>query len=713
LKKNLGKIALIVLPIIAALILLFPTYNTTRLEQKERDAMAKAKKATNSEDSLRIMDNFYKEYGEDLSSAKRDRLKLGLDLRGGMYVTMEVDIVKLIQESAESEAIDDTFNDVITKTAADLEDSDNSAIDLFVSNFNAIARPKGKTLLNYFETSDFRDVSEDAIIKKLQTNADQAIDQAQEVIRQRIDQYGVSEPNIQKSGSRRIVLELPGVQNRDEMMSLLQTTARLEFNLVRNNEVIVTAFAKIDKYLSDLNKRKKGIATEEDIPIADTTVAKEDSTKTVSNSIETAQADTSKKDTANSTDSAVITDTSKKDPNDPYAGLSDNEARKRYLEDHPFTCLFSTFYYQGQGDRQQLVNFGYIGSEIPEGEYMFRISKDSIAKFNIMLARKDIKIFLPIDLAIILDAKPDRMILKQSNVEVFDFYALKKEPELRGDVIDDAHATFDPTTNAPVVSMQMKSDGAESWARITGANLKKRIAVVLDDRVYTAPVVQNKITGGNSQITGMANAEEAHLLEIVLKSGAMKAPITIIEERIVGPSLGEDSIADGVRASIIAVILVVIFMVIYYSSAGIFADMAVIINVGLILAALAALHGTLTLPGIAGIILTMGMAVDANVLIFERIREELAKGRSLRAAIDEGFQKAMGAVLDSNITTFISGLVLYYVGAGPVQGFAITLMVGILATLFTAVTVTKAMIELFISRTGTLHLGQPKIKSNN
>jgi preprotein translocase subunit SecD len=708
LKKNLGKIALIVLPIIAALILLYPTYNASRLEQKERDAIANAKKAANSEDSLLIMDNFYKEYGEDLTSAKRDRLKLGLDLRGGMYVTMEVDIVKLIQESAESEAIDDTFNDVITKTAADLENSDESAIDLFVSNFNAIARPKGKTLLNYFETSDFRDVSEDAIIKKLQTNADQAIDQAQEVIRQRIDQYGVSEPNIQKSGSRRIVLELPGVQNRDEMMSLLQTTARLEFNLVRNNEVIVTAFAKIDKYLSDLNKRKKGIAVEEDIPTADTTAAKEDSTKTDSNNVETAQADT-----ANSNDSATSTDTSKKDPNDPYAGLSEDEARKRYLEDHPFTCLFSTFYYQGQGDRQQLVNFGYIGSEIPEGEYMFRISKDSIAKFNIMLARKDIKVFLPIDLAIMLDAKPDGMILKQSNVEVFDFYALKKEPELRGDVIDDAHATFDPTTNAPVVSMQMKSDGAESWARITGANLKKRIAVVLDGRVYTAPVVQNKITGGNSQITGMANAEEAHLLEIVLKSGAMKAPVTIIEERIVGPSLGEDSIADGVRASIIAVILVVLFMIMYYSSAGIFADMAVIINVGLILAALAALHGTLTLPGIGGIILTMGMAVDANVLIFERIREELARGRSIRAAIDEGFQKAMGAVLDSNITTFISGLVLYSVGSGPVQGFALTLMVGILATLFTAVTVTKAMIELFISKTGTLHLGQPKIKSNN
>jgi preprotein translocase subunit SecD len=400
------------------------------------------------------------------------------------------------------------------------------------------------------------------------------------------------------------------------------------------------------------------------------------------------------------------------DTNNPYAGLSDDEARKRFVEDHPFTTLFSTFYYQGTGDKTQLVSFGYVGNQVPEGEYMFRIEKDSMSKFNVLLNRPDIKALLPIDLVIRVDAKPDQSVLKQSNVEVYDFYALKRDPELTGEVITDARATFDPTTNAPVVSMTMDADGSESWARITGANLKKRIAIVLDDRVYSAPVVQNKITGGNSQITGMANADEAHLLEIVLKAGALKAPVTIIEERVVGPSLGEDSIADGFRSSLVAALLIILFMLIYYVTAGTIADLAVLLNVGLILAVLAALGGTLTLPGIAGIILTMGMAVDANVLIFERTREELEKGRSMRAAIDEGFGKAMTAIIDSNITTFITALILYYFGSGSIQGFALTLMIGILATVFTAVFVSKAMIELYVSKSGYMSFGQPKTISN-
>lgn len=730
-KKHLGKIAIIVLPLVASIILLFPTYNASRLEKKEKEALLLAKKAGTPEDSLKIMDDFYRSYGEDLAYAKRSRLKLGLDLRGGMYVTMEVDIVKLIEESAQSEAVDEVFSEVLQKTEQDVTNSEESAIDIFLRNFDAIARPKGKTLLNYFETNDFRDISEKKIIEKLNLNADQAIDQAQEVIRQRIDQYGVSEPNIQKSGARRVVLELPGVQNRSEMMSLLQTTARLEFKLVRNNEQIVKAFAKIDKYLSDMNKRKKGIevADEENLAI-DTT--KIDSTKVDSAKAKdlTASAKKSKQqkdkknpeqtedlaENANNTADSVAedgtsTDSSKsesKNNQNPYEGLSEDVARARYLEDHPFTSMFSTFYFHGAGDQRQLVNFGYITDEIPEGEYMFRISKDSMNLFLMMLERSDIKSFLPVDLQIAIDAKPDQRILKQSNYEIYDFYALKKDAELTGDVITDAKATFDPTNNAPVVSMTMSSDGSESWARITGANLKKRIAIVLDGRVYSAPTVQNKISGGSSQITGMANADEAHLLEIVLKAGALKAPIKIIEERIVGPSLGEDSINSGLWASIIAGILVILFMLMYYSTAGLMADIAVVINVSLILATLAALGGTLTLPGIAGIILTIGMAVDANVLIFERVREELAKGRSLKASIDDGYKKAMSAIVDSNVTTFITGLVLYYFGSGPIQGFALTLMIGIIGTLFTAIFVTKAITEIALSNNGSMSFGQSK-----
>jgi preprotein translocase subunit SecD len=259
--------------------------------------------------------------------------------------------------------------------------------------------------------------------------------------------------------------------------------------------------------------------------------------------------------------------------------------------------------------------------------------------------------------------------------------------------------------------MSMDDEGSDRWAQITGANIKKRIAIVLDDQIYSAPVVNQKIIGGNSQITGMADAEEARLLKIVLKAGALKAPVRMIEERVVGPSLGEDSIQKGLTSFLIAAILVILFMLFYYNAAGLIANLAIMINVLLILAILAAFQGTLTLPGIAGIILTIGMAVDANILIFERIREELLRGRSLRSAVDEGFGKALSAILDSNITTFLTGMILYFVGTGPIQGFALTLMIGILGTLFTGVYLSKKMFEILLARGITsFNFGQPKTK---
>ena len=712
-KKHLGKILLIVLPIVAAIVLLWPTYSAGRLESLEQEALQRAKSAKTSADSLQIMENFRKAYGEDLKSAKAKRLKLGLDLRGGMYVTMEVDVIKLIEETALTETRDEILKDVIAKTRQEAAGSDEAAMDIFMRNFNAIARPQGKSLLNYFDIGSFKDVSEEKVVEKLNENINQAIEQAQEVIRQRIDQYGVSEPNITKQGTRRIVLELPGVQNPDEMKSLLSTTARLEFKLVRNNRAIVEAFARIDKFMSDNLKRSKGLYVEE-TPVADTTkTVAADTTKTAKKADakkDLAKNEVSKKDAskAKTGDTAKVAGDTAGKKKDPYAGLSDDQKVKKYTSEHPFTSLFSTFFMPANQGRIQPVE--YTLDQYPDGEYMFRIPKDSIAKFRMLLSRPEIAMLIPGDLEVAIDAKPDQQILKQNNVEIYDFYSLKKESELTGEVIVDAKSSFDHQTNAPVVSMTMSADGSESWARITGANLKKRIAVVLDGRVYTAPTVQNKITGGSSQITGMANTEEAHLLEIVLKAGALKAPVQIIEERVVGPSLGEDSINAGFMASLVAILLVVLFMAFYYRTGGLVADIAVIINVLLILAVLAALKGTLSLPGIAGIILTMGMAVDANVLIFERIREELAVGRSLRSAIDEGFKMALSAIIDSNVTTFISGVILYYMGSGSIQGFALTLMIGIVFTMFTAIWVSKAMIELMLRNGATsFDFGQPKI----
>jgi len=707
LKNNIGKLLLIFVPIIAAIAVMIPTFTESNLEKDLKEYQERAKKAGNTQDSLKIMDEFKKTYGADLESSKKNALKLGLDLKGGMYVTMEVDVVKLIEESAQNESIDETFQQVLDKTKEDVKNSDNETIDVFLKNFNDIARPKGKTLISYFDVGNIRDASEDKIVEKLKKDAKDAIDQAAEVLRQRIDQYGVSEPNIQKVGNNRIILELPGVENNEQMRALISTTARLEFNLVRNNAEIVRAFGKIDKFLS---KGKSASAVNTiDTAVVDTTHKEAEVVKKgdiADSSKATTAADTSKADSGKS-------NSNKADTNDPYKGLSEKQVQEKHLKDHPFTSLFTTYYIPPQ-ENANWTPFFYTTDQIPEvGEFNFKIQKDSMDKFLEILNRPEIKSFIPLDLKVAIDAKPDKRIQKANNIEVFDFYCLKKDPELTGDVVVDASQSFDPTTNAPVVNMTMNDEGAEKWARITGANLKKRIAIVLDDRVYSAPVVQSKITGGRSQISGSSNTEEARLLEVILKAGALKAPVSIVEERVIGPSLGQDSIDIGLRASLIAMLFVIIYMFMYYNKAGLVADIAMIINTALILAILTSMKGTLTLPGIAGIALTMGMAVDANVLIFERIREELERGRSLRSAIDEGFGKAMSAIIDGNVTTAITAFILMTLASGPIQGFATTLLIGLITNLFTGVMVSRAIIELMSSNgKNEFSFGQPKLTSN-
>ncbi|MFH1051469.1 MAG: protein translocase subunit SecD [bacterium] len=696
-KKHIGKILLIVVPVIAVIFLLYPTYRSSQLEKIKSEVEKLAKQDSTSADSLSRIERFEKQYGKKLESANNNRVKLGLDLRGGMYVTLEVDVVRLIDESASKGVNDELFAQVIRETRNETQWNNDPVIDIFLKKFHEITVNKNDTLHNYFDFGD-RKPSEEKIIERLKNNEESAIDQALEVIRQRIDKYGVSEPTIQKQGNRRIMLELPGVNKEEEMRKLLQTTARLEFNLVKNDQKIVRAFFKIDKLLAEQSKRRRGIVDTSSVSetTTDSTLALSDTT-----SKESVAGDTSKVDT---------TVAKKADTSDPYAGLSKEEAQRRYLEDHPFTTLFDT-YYVPPGERSQPMQVSYSADVFPaEGEYNFMIYEQTLKKFNEILTRPEVRSLIPADVKIVREAKPDERVYKQNNINAYSFYALKAEPELTGDVVTTAMATFDPQTNQPMVTMEMNQEGEERWGRITGANIKKRIAIVLDDQVYSAPTVQVKITGGNSQITGMADADEAHLLEIVLKAGALKAPVQIIEERVVGPSLGEDSIRSGLTALGIATILVILFMLIYYKKGGMIADIAVILNIALIISVLAAFQGTLTLPGIAGLILTLGMAVDANILIFERIREELYKGRSLRSAIDEGFSKAYSAIIDSNITTGITAMILYFLGTGPIQGFALTLLIGIFGTLFTGIMVSRAIIELFIARGATsFNFGQPKV----
>ena len=495
-KNQIGKILLIAIPIITAIFLLYPTCIASQLEQKKSEVEALAKKDKSSEDSLSRLERSEKEYGKDLENAKGNRLKLGLDLRVGMYVTMEVDVVRLIDEYAEIESKDELFDQLIEITRQESQKNDDPVIDIFLRIFEKYARPKGKSLLSYFDDSDSRYLTEEKIIKNLKENETNSIEQSIEVIRERIDKYGVAEPTIQKPGNRRIVLELPGVTKVEEMRILLQTTASLGFHRVRNYQNIVRAFYKIDKLLAEQNKRRK-------------------------NRGEVLPGDTVK------TDSVTTAN--------PYAGLSEEETQKRYLEDHPFTTLFET-YFTTSDERGETTPINYSADVFPDyGEYSFMIYEEAEKKFNEILRRNEVRSLLPFDIKILREAKPNSRILKENQVNAYNFFALEAYPELTGDYVANAMATFDPITNQPMVVISMNSDGSETWARITGANLKKRIAIVLDDHVYSAPVVQSKITEGSSSITGMGNAEEAHLLEILLNTGYLRVSVQIIEVRVVGP----------------------------------------------------------------------------------------------------------------------------------------------------------------------------------
>jgi len=699
LKQNWRKLLLIFLPVLAALYVLYPTYQAAEYEDLWEIARFDAKQMTNPADSIARLEKFKDEYGEDFETAKLNRLKLGLDLRGGMYVTLEVDVIKLIEESAQKDAIDESFEKVIAMTKEELKTSDEEALDVFVKNFDAIARPEGKSLISYFDIGELSNASDEAIIERLKDDALSAVEQAQEVIRQRIDKYGVSEPNIQQQGTRRILVELPGVSNEEEVRQLISTTARLEFNLVRNNEKIVRAIRAIDQALANQEGlfgegRESAINPTKSAEVAENTPAETSSTETTTENA----ADSTNESFTLSEDASTTTP----EENNPYANLKEEEQGKLYKARHKFSSLFATRYIQNE---QNSLPYDYE-VEAPAGEYFFMIPEVNVDKFNAYLQMELVKELIPYNLKVVVGAKPTNNSA-ESKDKIFMVYSLEKEPELIGDVITNAQKNIDQTTGSWVVNMTMNTEGAEKWAKVTGANVGNQIAIILDDRVYSAPNVNEKIPNGSSVIQGMADVNEANLLEIVLKAGALKAPVKIIEERVVGASLGEDSISAGVNSSLVAFGLVILFMIMYYARGGMVADLALFINISLIFTVLASLGGTLTLPGIAGIILTMGMAVDANILIFERIREELLKGKNIKSAIEEGFSKAMSAIIDSNITSFLTGLILFYTGSGMIQGFALTLMVGIISTLFTSILVTRALIELQL-KGNEFSFGQPK-----
>lgn len=674
-KKNLFRIILTVVFIAAAILYLYPTYQDQQIS-KELHGLT-------GQDSL----DYVTKNADKIKKSRDGRIKLGLDLKGGVYVVLDVDVVKLLQDISKKKD-DPTLNQILTDLRSVPETSDEPILNLL----KARLKEKGLTLKSFY--GEIRD-DENDVEKKLSTEIDNAIDRAVEIVRNRVDQYGVAEPQIQKIGGKRIVVELPGVSNPDEVRKLLQGTALLQFQMLKDPETAVKVMQNINSVLvgkgvtdstkttaelkKDSLKKNTESLTAKDSSLKessgkkdlkkDTTKTKKDADKKSTDTTKKKDSD-KKKDTLSNIDTGSASDTSS-------ANLSEEEFKQKF----PFFYLVRLNEESGTAD-------GYVRESDKE-------------KVDLILKREDVKAVIPTD---VMFAWSQRSF-ETGGEKIYTLYCLKKDAELTGKVIEDAKSNIDPQNNTPIVTMSMSTEGSADWARITGANINKRCAIVLDGVVYSAPVIRSKITGGNSQIEGMGSIQEAKLLEIVLKAGALPAPLKIAEERSVGPSLGEDSINKGLTSSFLALVLVALFMIVYYRVGGGIADLALVINVLFVMGIMASFKATLTLPGIAGLVLTLGMAVDTNVLIFERIREELGSGKPLRTAVDIGYKKAFSAIIDSHITSVITGIILYQFGSGPIQGFALTLLFGLGANLFTAIVITHFVFDIMLEKGRHISIG--------
>lgn len=664
-KKNRILIGVIILCIAGSIWALFPTWESAQA-RKERDSI---KDSTTRAKWVAAND-------ESLKHASEKSIKLGLDLRGGIYVTMEVDVLKFIDDQATGK--DEIFNKVIAATHAEEITSEEAVVDIFSRKFKEIATPAGKTLLNYFILNDSRVIDDNGVLAFLKAGTGEAVERAIEIIRNRIDQFGLTEPTIQKFGSRRIIIEVPGAGDPAQVRQLLEGTAQLEFRLLKDGKTVMRVLEKIDKYLA---------GTLPATTIATTDTAKKADTSAVATKKNIAAAK-SKNDTASAKTDSSAKAMAKLTPEDSakyadsiaYAGLSQDQKIAKFSKEHPLSAILQK-------------------GASKDGQQIYVSEQDRKAIMDI-LARADVKAYYENELSLVF-SRPNKGKNGESYYEV---YFLNPTAELTGKYITQASA--DSRDGKQSVSMEMDDEGGKIWSRVTAANINKRIAIVLDNVVYSAPNVMNRIDGGRSEISGSFSPEEANLLKIVLKAGALPAPVKIIQEQVVGPSLGADSIEKGTSSIFWAFIAVILFMAMYYVTGGFVADFAVLINLLFTLAVLATFGATLTLPGMAGLVLTVGIAVDANVLIYERIREELASGKSLKLAIDDGYKRAFAPIFDGHLTAFFSGLILYSFGTGTIQGYAVTLMIGIAASLFTAIVITRVIFDILIERApGSIKFG--------
>ena len=611
--------------------------------------------------------------GYTLKQCREMEISLGLDLKGGMNVVLELNVADVIRSLSNNNQ-DENFNKALDLAYARQATSQKDFIDLFAEEYKNL--DNGARLSAIFSTFELKDKitpqSTDAqVVSVLKNELKSAIDNSFNVLRTRIDRFGVVSPNIQRlETAGRILVELPGVKEPERVRKLLQGSANLEFWETYQLPEVYQQLVAADNILATVLKEHNDEAAVTETETVSVDGAETTATETVTdNAAATSEADSLLQQIAQDKPEAQA-----------------NQSMEEFAKQHPLFALLQINQYNGQLGRGAAVGVANV-RDIP--------------KINEYLAMKQVKDVLPRNLSLKWGVKAI-----DEKEQFFELYAIKVTnrdgtPALGGDVVTDANADFvqQAGRSEQQVSMAMNAEGAKAWARLTKENIGKAIAIVLDDMVYSAPNVNDEITGGRSQITGHFTPEEAKDLANVLKSGKMAASVHIVQEDVVGPSLGQEAISSGVISFALALILLMIYMCAFYGIIpGLIADGALVLNIFFTMGILASFQAVLTLPGIAGMVLTLGMAVDANVLIYERTKEELRAGKSLSKAIADGYSNAFSAIFDSNLTSIITGVVLFYFGTGPIRGFATTMIIGLFASFLTAVFLTRIVYEALLAK---------------
>ncbi len=679
-----GKIALVVILIGIALYSLYPTVQLGGLQKQEiqlveslssltgltrpeieialsrqelESLVAKNTSGDTVQQARKIAGQLV-ELDNKLSNVETKAIRRGLDLQGGTYLVYEADLPKLVLMPEIAKVVDERLEEIVAETHKESETNGTDFFTTLQQNF----RERDLPLNRYYGRKGQTD---EKILTELREQAQDAIDRTLEVIRVRIDEFGVSEPSIQKQGNRRIVIELAGIKNIQRAKTIIGSTALLEFKLVEDADVTWSVLNDIDKVMRQKRRAEQIGATDE------TATAE-------------AEEDTSAFEEGDTADDSEVSlsDLFGGDADEDTVAAEDTSSilvDENTFSEKPFTSML-----------RQLTGANSSVISVPMQNYR---------AVNRILQLPEVQAVIPNDNEFLWKTEP----FTYGETEYQQLYFVRKEAELVGKRLKDARVQISGGSTSfsagePEVHLSLDNEGAKKFSRVTKNNIDKQLAIILDNEVASAPVITVHIPSGNANITGINDMEEAKTLALILRAGSLDAAVHVISENTVGPSLGQDSINKGQQSALIGLALVAIFMVFYYKASGLIADLALLLNILFVFAFLAGFKAVLTLPGIAGIILTVGMAVDANVLIFERIREELRTGKTIRAAIDSGYSRAFRTILDANITTLITAIVLWNFGTGAIKGFALTLSIGIIASMFTAIFVTRLVFDLVTSR---------------